>query len=93
MSRRRMTTRSANPTIPNGSLLALYVVAKDPERGIIIKVAGKIDTEPRHGAADDDVRKHASAAVQQVHAEVPSRRDRAAGQPPRVRLLSRRRAR
>jgi hypothetical protein len=27
---------------PGGSLLALYVVAKDPERGILIKVAGKI---------------------------------------------------
>jgi hypothetical protein len=30
------------PGHPGGSLLALYVVAKDPERGIMIKVAGKI---------------------------------------------------
>ena len=28
---------------PFGSLLALYVVAKDPQRGILIKVAGKIE--------------------------------------------------
>ncbi|MFZ1925423.1 MAG: hypothetical protein WAU42_04685 [Solirubrobacteraceae bacterium] len=28
---------------PGGSLLALYVVAKDPQRGIVIRVAGKIE--------------------------------------------------
>ncbi len=31
------------PEHPGGSLLALYVVAKDPERGILVKVAGKIE--------------------------------------------------
>ncbi len=31
------------PEHPGGSLLALYVVAKDSERGILIKVAGKIE--------------------------------------------------
>ncbi len=30
------------PGHPGGTLLALYVVAKNPERGIIVKVAGKI---------------------------------------------------
>jgi hypothetical protein len=34
---------------PGGSLLALYVVAKDPARGIIIKVAGKIEPNPVTG--------------------------------------------
>ena len=34
---------------PNGSLLALYVVAKDPQRGIIVKVAGKITPNPVTG--------------------------------------------
>jgi hypothetical protein len=33
---------SETPAHPNGSLLAMYVVAKEPERGIIVKVAGKI---------------------------------------------------
>jgi hypothetical protein len=37
------------PEHPNGSLLALYVVAKDPERGILIKVAGKITPNPVTG--------------------------------------------
>ena len=34
---------------PFGSLLALYVVAKDPLRGIIVKVAGKVDLNPVTG--------------------------------------------
>ena len=34
---------------PNGSLLALYVVAKDPERGVLIRVAGKITPNPVTG--------------------------------------------
>jgi hypothetical protein len=34
---------------PNGSLLALYVVAKDPARGIVIKVAGKVSPDPVTG--------------------------------------------
>ncbi len=37
------------PGHPEGSLLALYVVAKDPERGILIKVAGKIEPNPVTG--------------------------------------------
>jgi hypothetical protein len=34
---------------PGGSLLALYVVAKDQARGIVIKVAGKVDLNPVTG--------------------------------------------
>jgi hypothetical protein len=34
---------------PGGSLLALYVVAKDPQRGIIIKVPGKVSPDQRTG--------------------------------------------
>jgi hypothetical protein len=34
---------------PFNSLLALYIVAKDPERGILIKVAGKIELNPVTG--------------------------------------------
>jgi hypothetical protein len=34
---------------PGGSLLALYVVAKDPARGLLIKVAGKIEPNPVTG--------------------------------------------
>jgi hypothetical protein len=37
------------PAHPGGSLLALYVVAKDFERGLIIKVAGKIELNPVTG--------------------------------------------
>ena len=34
---------------PGGSLLALYVVAKDPQRGILVKVAGKVEPNPVTG--------------------------------------------
>jgi hypothetical protein len=37
------------PDHPGGSLLALYVVAKNPEKGIIVKVAGKIEPNPVTG--------------------------------------------
>ena len=34
---------------PFGSLLAVYLVAKAPERGILVKVAGKLDADPGTG--------------------------------------------
>jgi hypothetical protein len=38
-----------SPEHPGGSLLALYVVAKDPVRGIVIRTAGKIALNPVTG--------------------------------------------
>jgi hypothetical protein len=37
------------PQHPNGSLLALYVVAKDPARGIIVKTPGKVEPNETTG--------------------------------------------
>ncbi len=37
------------PGHPGGSLLALYIVAKDPPRGIVIKVAGRVELNPVTG--------------------------------------------
>jgi hypothetical protein len=34
---------------PFGSLLALYMVVKDPELGILVKVPGKVEPDPRTG--------------------------------------------
>jgi hypothetical protein len=39
----------SEPGHPNGSLLALYVVAKVPERGIVVKVAGRVEPNPVTG--------------------------------------------
>jgi hypothetical protein len=38
-----------DPEHPGGSLLALYVVAREPRRGIVVKVAGKITPDPSTG--------------------------------------------
>jgi hypothetical protein len=38
-----------SPEHPGGSLLALYIVGKAPDRGIIIKAAGKIEPDPTTG--------------------------------------------
>jgi hypothetical protein len=38
-----------SPEHPNGSLLALYAVAKAPDRGIIVKTAGKVEPDPVTG--------------------------------------------
>ncbi len=38
-----------SPEHPGGSLLALYIVAKVPDRGIVVKVAGKVELNPVTG--------------------------------------------
>jgi hypothetical protein len=35
---------------PFGTLIALYLVAKEPDRGIIVKVAGRVDADPVTGS-------------------------------------------
>jgi hypothetical protein len=39
----------SEPGHPHGSLVALYVVAKNPETGILIKLAGKVNADPVTG--------------------------------------------
>ena len=39
----------SEPEHPSGSLLALYVVAKAPDRGVIVKAAGRIEPDPLTG--------------------------------------------
>ena len=39
----------SEPGHPNGSLVALYIVAKNPDTGILVKLAGKVDRNPATG--------------------------------------------
>ncbi len=48
---------------PFNSLLALYIVAKAPERGVLIKQAGEVGIGSGHGSVDDDLRSSAAFAV------------------------------
>ena len=58
ISPRLMTTpNSATPNIRAGRCSRCISSRRTPQRGIIIKVAGKIDTEPRHRTARHDVRR------------------------------------
>jgi len=43
------TTTEAQAENPFDRLLALYLVAKVPERGVIVKVAGRVEPDPRTG--------------------------------------------
>jgi hypothetical protein len=41
--------RAGGAENPFGALLALYLIAKDPERGIVVKLAGQVDLNPANG--------------------------------------------
>ena len=41
--------RAGEPAHPEGSLIALYVVARFPVRGVVVKVAGKVEANPITG--------------------------------------------
>jgi hypothetical protein len=39
---------------PFGTLIAIYLIAKTPERGILVKVAGRVDADPATGSLTAD---------------------------------------
>ena len=82
----------SEPGHPGGSLLALYVVARIPNRGVIVKSAGKVEANPFTGQLYDGLRRPAAVAVYDVHAQLPPGRDLAARDPAGLRELHRDRA-
>ena len=48
---------------PFGSLLSLYIVAKEPVSGTLIKVPVQVTLEPDHGSAGGYFAQHSGAAV------------------------------
>ncbi len=81
----RMTTRSVNPNIPMGRCWRC-MSSRRTRTWDLDQSRGEDHPQPRHGAIGHDVRRKPAAAVQPLHAEVPSRRDSAADQPPSVRI-------
>ena len=70
-----------------GTLLALYLVAKAPERGLMIKVAGRVDADPDDRAPDHDLRRPAPAALLALQRPLPRRPAQPARDPVGVRQL------
>ena len=56
-----------------GTLLALYIVAKAPDRGLMVKVAGRVDADPGDRAPDHDLRRPAAAALLALQRPLPRR--------------------
>ena len=77
---------------PFHSLLALYIVAKDPERGILVKQTGRVVPERRNGPPDDHLRKRPAAPVRPFRLPFPRRAAGAADHPAGVRHLQHRSA-
>ena len=68
---------------PFGSLLALYVVLEEPQRGILVKLAGKVDTDPRTGQITTTFDEPAPAALLQLRAATSARAREPPWSPPK----------
>ena len=69
---------------PNGSLLAVYIVAKLPDRGLVIKSAGKVEPDPVTGQLTTTFDNIPQLPFSSFRAAFPRRPERAAGHPTRV---------
>ena len=72
---------------PSGSLIAVYLVAKSTERGILVKVAGKVSPDPNTGRLIATFDEPPPAPLHPPRGALPRRPQRAAGHPRRLRLL------
>ena len=70
-----------------GTLLALYLVAKAPDRGMLVKVAGRVDADPATGRLTADLRRPAPAALLALQRPLPRRPAQPARHPVGLRQL------
>ena len=75
----------SEPGHPEGSFIALYVIARSrAERGILVKLAGKVTANPLTGRLSVAFEGDPPAAVRQVQLPLPRRRPGRADQPTNV---------
>ena len=76
---------------PFGSLLALYLVARIPDRGIVVTAAGQGQRRPADRPAHHHLRRNPPAALLPLQPRLPPGRHLAPGHPARLRHLHRQR--
>ena len=65
-----LASQNANPF---GSLFAMYIIAKDPVSGVLVKISGEIGVDPNTGQADHDLPQHAAGPVRRPQARTVRR--------------------
>ena len=68
-----------------GRVFRLFLQVYSPERGVLVKLAGKVSAKPAHGPAAGDVHRSAPAALQRTAAHVQRWSESAVGEPPELR--------
>ena len=69
------------PQNPFSSLIAMYLIAEEPQSGCARQARGGGVAEPGNGADHDELRRHPAAAVQRPEARIPRRGTRRARDP------------
>ena len=75
---------------PFGSLLAIYIAVNDPQTGVVVKLPGKVETDPVTRPARQRLRAEPAAALRRLQGRFLPRRPSAAAHPADLRGIGER---